>query len=237
MKRRRLGQHYLVDDTVADALVARGGIVRGDMVVEIGAGRGVLTTKLMEVGAKLVSYEVDEENMEQVRGLVGGDRRVELRLADAFGERPRFDVLVTSLPYSESSRFVEWLATMSYRTASVLLQDDFAEKILAPPGDRSYRGISVIAQMSATITLGPRVGRDAFDPPPKVASRMVTLLHRRTLTEPQVALTKKMFGLRRRRLSAVSRTLGLPEAGLGDVRVFGLSPEQVYELISGRCGA
>lgn len=232
MKRRRLGQHYLADGSVADALIARAGIRKSDLVVEIGTGRGVLTGKLAGICGRLVAYEVDEENVEETRLSVGDRPNTELRLGDAFEEKADFDVLVSSLPYSESARFVEWLSTREYRTASVLLQDDFARKISAAPGERNYRAVSAIAQMSADMDIGPRVRRDAFDPQPKVASRLVTLTHLRTLTDAQVRLTKRLFGIRRRTLSAAAKTIGMPETPMGEERVFRLPPEKVYELVS-----
>jgi 16S rRNA A1518/A1519 N6-dimethyltransferase RsmA/KsgA/DIM1 with predicted DNA glycosylase/AP lyase activity len=232
MSRRRLGQHYLVDESVAEELVLRAGIRRGDRVVEIGAGRGALTLRLADVSTALVSYEIDAANADRTRALLDGRRNVELKVTDAFSEEPRFDVLVSSLPYSESARFVEWLAPKEYRTAAVILQDDFAAKISAPPGDRNYRGVSALAQMASDVSLGPRVGRGAFDPPPKVASRIVTLTHRRTVTRPQVDLVKKLFGLRRRTLAAAAKSLGIPLGVAGEERIFQLPPERVYRLVA-----
>ena len=65
-------------------------------------------------------------------------------------------MLLSSLPYSESSPFVEWLSRRRYDRAVVLLQRDFAMKITAPPGSPAYRAVSVISQASAQVEIVSR---------------------------------------------------------------------------------
>ena len=141
MKRHRLGQHYLVDQELIRLVVSLAGIGPSDRVLEIGTGRGALTRELAGLGASYLGYEVDRANFDETSDLVQGTHaRVEL--ADAFKERPDFDVLVSSLPYSESAAFVKWLSGIGFRKAIVVLQEDFVRKISSPRGSRYYRGIS-----------------------------------------------------------------------------------------------
>ena len=115
-----------------------------------------------------------------------------LHLADVFETTPTFDVLVSSLPYSRSADFVEWLSQLEYDRAVVLLQEDFVDKITSPPGERGYRAISAIAQISMEVRLGDTVWKSAFRPQPKISSRIVTFLPRIRLRRPQLDLVKKL---------------------------------------------
>ncbi|HUI86285.1 MAG TPA: rRNA adenine N-6-methyltransferase family protein [Nitrososphaerales archaeon] len=235
MKRQRLGQHYLVDPDAVRRIVAAAQIGRGETVLEIGTGRGALTRELLPVCERLVAYELDPANFEATLGAVGA-RNLELHLADAFRERPAFDVLVATLPYSRSADFVEWLSQVEYDRAVVVLQEDFVQKIISPPGSRGYRAISAIAQISSAVRLGDRIGREAFSPQPRVDSRVALFVPRTRLRRPQITLVKRLFALRRRKLSSALIHAGIgANAALPNLskRVFHLSPAEVYQLVSG----
>jgi 16S rRNA (adenine1518-N6/adenine1519-N6)-dimethyltransferase len=232
MKRRSLGQHYLVDSNISAQMVRLAGIRQDDTVLEIGTGRGALTQRLVGVCGKLEAYEIDRENFIETKRAVKAPN-LSLHLADAFEEARRFDVLVSSVPYSRSADFVEWLSQMSYRRAVVLLQEDFVKKVLAEPGDRNYRAISVIGQVSARVTIERRVGKGAFRPQPKVSSAIVSFDPHRTLSPGQIANIKALFALRRRTVSSALSTLGSPgNSEDPTARVFQLDPDEVLDLIS-----
>src|SRR5712691_4847835 len=234
MKRRSLGQHYLRDEGIVKRVIELAAIRNGERVLEVGTGRGTLTAELAKVADSLEGYEIDRENYLATRSLLNS-HHVKLRLGDAFEARPRFDVLVSSLPYSESSTFVEWLSGLAYDRAVVILQEDFARKITANPGERNYRAVSVIAQLSADISLKNLVPRHAFEPPPRVNSRMVVFVRKRKLTRKKVALIKLLFSLRRRNLKVALGKLGFDSSvgtNLGSRRVNSLAPEEVHDIIS-----
>ncbi len=231
MRRRRLGQHYLVSPDSVKRILDAANIQSNQRVLEIGTGQGVLTVELVRVADKFEAYEIDEENYEITKNLVGP--KVTVRLGDAFLARPKFDVLVSSLPYSESSTFVEWLSMSKYDRAVVVLQEDFARKITAKPGTQAYRAVSVLAQISSYVTLGDKLNRDAFDPPPMVTSRIALFEYKRSLTIDEVTSIKKIFGLRRRELGGVLKTLGILSSRGFDPsrRVVSFTPEEVYRII------
>ncbi len=204
--------------------------------MEIGTGRGALTRRLCQVASQLDGYEIDEENYRATRAAVGR-AKVRLHLADVFDAIPKFDVLVASLPYSRSSSFVEWIAQLSYDRALVVLQEDFTRKLLAPPGHREYRAISVIAQVSTMISVVERVPRSAFSPQPRVNSVAVMLRPRRRLTVDQIGAIKRLFALRRREVGAVEAKLGgSSTVDYGHRRVYALSPEEALGLAVGLHG-
>jgi len=231
MKRRRLGQHYLVDPEVVERIVRYSEIKKDERVLEIGTGRGVLTRRLAGLGKSLEAYEVDEENYAATKASL--PEGVSLRLGDGFEGRQRFDVLVSSLPYSESATFVEWLAESTFRRAVVLLQEDFVDKVLAPPGARDYRAVSAISQISTEAEVLGRVGPRAFSPPPKVMSVVVRFLPRVRMDPREVANVKRLFSLRRRKADSALAELGMGAGGdFGERRVNSLTPDEVHAICS-----
>ncbi len=211
---------------------------RGERVVEIGTGMGALTRELVRLTPAFEGYEVDEASYLSLRKEMG--ESVVLHNEDAFASSPTFDVLISSLPYSESSRFVEWLAKSRYERAVVLLQEDFARKITAPPGSPAYRAVSVVAQASADVEIVSRVGRSSFDPPPRVNSCLVTMKWKRSLSLTEIALIKKIFSQKRRTVRAALRNLGMvaplqgstaPENVKLQCRVNALRPQSVLAMV------
>ena len=230
MKRRRLGQHYLVDEGVVRRVLELADIRPTEKVLEIGTGRGALTGELAGRGASLVGYEVDQENVEATKEAVRGTE-ADIRLGNAFEERPDFDVLVSSLPYSESGTFVEWLSGIRFGRAVVVLQDDFVRKLLAPPGDRDYRGVSSLAQIAFDVKVEGRVPRASFSPPPRVNSVIASFVPKCVVPAGEIANIVRLFSLRRRQANSALGELGMKGKGtFGRRRVYELTPEEVHEL-------
>jgi 16S rRNA (adenine1518-N6/adenine1519-N6)-dimethyltransferase len=209
-----------------------------ERVLEIGTGRGALTRELMGLTANFEGYEIDRESYEGLKREFGAS--LALHNDDAFKSSPEFDVLLSSLPYSESSHFVEWLSRRRYDRAVVLLQRDFAIKITSPPGSPAYRAISVISQASAKVEIVSGVNRLSFDPPPRVNSCLVTMRWKRTLGAEQTAMIKRIFSQKRRTVRAALKNLGFaappsatePGANFAlQCRVNSLRPDSVLAMI------
>jgi 16S rRNA A1518/A1519 N6-dimethyltransferase RsmA/KsgA/DIM1 with predicted DNA glycosylase/AP lyase activity len=236
-RRRSLGQHYLVDSSVVARIIGLASIRRSDRVLEIGTGRGALTRELVSLTDRLEGYEVDGETYAELERELGATPSLTLHNEDAFESSPSFDVLLSSLPYSESSVFIEWLSHQRYQRAVVVLQQDFARKITAPPGDGAYRAVSVISQASARVEIVSGIGRQSFDPPPRVNSSLVAMRWKRSLTVEQTALIKRVFSQKRRTLGAALKRLDLvlpPTSRLSaGSRVNKLEPESVMALVRG----
>ena len=233
MRRRNLGQHYLVDQEVVHRIVEAARIRPDEKVLEIGTGRGALTKELVGLGGAFEGYEVNRENFEETVAMVG-ETNARINLGDAFQQRPNFDVLVASLPYSRSATFVEWLSGIEYDRAVVLLQEDFVRKVLAAPGTRDYRAISALAQISSDVRPLGRVGRASFSPPPKVSSLLVSVMPRVRISGSEASNIKRLFSLRRRQVASALTKLGMAggEEGYGTRRVYSLTPDEVHRLCS-----
>jgi len=232
-KRRALGQHYLSDRSVIDRIVELADIKPGERVLEIGTGQGVLTQELCRAATRVEAFEVDRQNYLATNGL--GLENLTLHLEDAFSRRRDFDVLVSSLPYSESSNFVEWLAQTQFARCVVVVQRDFAQKLVAQPGDARYRAISVISQLSSEIRVERDIPRESFDPPPRVVSALLAIRFERTLSRGQIQLIKKLFSQRRKKLESGLKSLRLQIAdadSLRSRRIETLSPQEIYGIVT-----
>lgn len=230
MKRQKLGQHYLADGEMIGRIVELARVEPSEEVLEIGTGRGVLTRRLADLCASFVGYEIDEDNYKATAEVVRGTR-ARIVLGDAFAQDLKFDVLVTSLPYSESATFVQWLSSRKFSRAIVVLQKDFAQKIMAAPGERGYRGVSAVAQIAFEMRTVAKVRREAFEPPPRVDSVVVMFTPKRKISREEVTSIIRLFSLRRRQVDSALAELGFKHnESHGKRRVFSLAPEEVHGI-------
>jgi 16S rRNA A1518/A1519 N6-dimethyltransferase RsmA/KsgA/DIM1 with predicted DNA glycosylase/AP lyase activity len=198
--------------------------------LEIGTGRGTLTKKLAGLGKSLVGYEVDRWNFAATLRVVRGTK-ARIILGDVFDENPEFDVLVSSLPYSESATFVQWLSGIVFDRAIVLMQEDFVKKITTSPGSRDYRGISALAQLCFEVRVLGRVKRASFSPQPRVNSVMASFVPRLRIAKAEASRIMCLFSLRRRLADSALADLGMKWGGsFGQRRVYSLRPEEVHLL-------
>lgn len=183
-RRPRLGQHFLRSEAVLAAILDAAGLRRGERVLEVGPGRGVLTRPLLDAvgaGGEVVAVEYDAELARALRTdappqlrLVRGDAaRVDL---SAHGP---FDAIVSNLPYQISgpvtARFLDLLPVMPWRRAVLLVQKEFAERLIAAPGTGDYGRLSVHVQRWCAVQKVRDVPPGCFDPPPRVDSAVITL--------------------------------------------------------------
>ena len=237
--RKRLGQHFLVDrsmlERIADALAP----TPDDVVVEIGPGRGALTDLLAARAKRVVAIELDRDLVPYLRAryaLAGNveviERDVlEVKLADVAG--PDF-LLAGNVPYYITTPII-FHALESPRPARAvyLVQREVAERIVSPPGSRTYGALSVNVQALATPELIARVPAGAFRPPPSVESAIVRLTPR---AEPAIApametafqtFVQEAFGLRRKQMRRVLRTMARLDADAAErlLRSVDIDPE------------
>lgn len=245
-RRRRLGQHLLRDG--APAVAAMVGAARpgpGDSVLEVGAGRGALTAPLCRAAGSVVSYEADGALLAEARARLGGAANLTLVGGDGFAADPlscEASVFVSSLPYSQSRRAIEWLARAPVPRAVVMVQREFADKLAGRGGPR--RAVGVVARHAFGVREVARVGRGQFDPEPSVDSAIVELRRRAVMPAGTIAAVGALFSYRRKSLrNAVARAGGrgaegaLGGAGRGDgARLDDLSDAEIVR-IAGRVAA
>ena len=244
----RLGQNFLADPNLLDAIVRDASLEPGDVVLEVGPGEGVLTERLAAQASRVHAIEIDR-GLEQALAAVEARPNVDLHWADAmrfdFGSlEPEPTAMVANLPYSVATpvllRTIEELPSLSRWT--VMVQREIADRLRAGPGSRTYGSPSVIAQLACEVKLVRTVDPAVFRPRPRVDSAILGL--RRTGPAADGAtrdLVRAAFAHRRKSLArslehgrpgtlAAARA-ALAELGLAeDARAEALSPDDFAAL-------
>lgn len=207
--KHHLGQHFLADANITKKIVSVAGVDRGDRVVEIGAGTGSLTVALLEVGADVIAYEVDERLRPILESTVGG-AEVELRFEDIarvdLGEAlGGFEwTMVANLPYNVGTPvLIDSMRSVPQVTRFVVMvQLEVAERFVAEPGESSYGIPSVVAGIHTAAHVSFKVPPQVFYPAPKVESAVVVMSRKPAPAEAEAAieLAKAGFGQRRKML-------------------------------------
>jgi 16S rRNA (adenine1518-N6/adenine1519-N6)-dimethyltransferase len=174
---RRLGQHFLRPASVERLLKAID--PRPDEVfLEIGAGAGALTLPLAARAGRVIAVELDARLAERLRAqsppnveVVEGDALA----LDLAALAPKGSRLVGNLPYYVSSPLLRRFLGLreGLRDAHVMLQEEVARRIAAPPGSKEYGILSVLYALVADVTVALRFPPGAFRPPPKVGSALL----------------------------------------------------------------
>jgi len=227
-KTRALGQHFLADRHVLDRIIAASALAKNETACEAGTGNGVLTEELCKHAGRVISYEVDKRLYEGAQSM--DFENLQLVNADLFKlEDVKFDAFVSNLPYSRSRDSMQWLATMQFRRAIVMVQREFADKISAMPGDENYRAISSICSYCFKIERLFSVGRDAFNPPPKVQSEVLRLMPVHTITLDTIKKVNGLFSQRNKKAARVASRMGV-QVDFGDRRIDQLEPEEIMRM-------
>lgn len=206
MKRQRLGQHFLLSQNIAKKIVDLAGITKKDVVLEVGTGGGILVPYLCDAAGRVVSVEKDEQLYSNAILKFSQIPNLELVHGDGFEVDADFDVFVSNLPYSESKNAIEWLAQKKWRCAVIMVQREFAEKLLSV--GKKMRAISVIANHSFEIQKVLSVNKNNFEPPPKVDSVVLLLKHKRMVPPEVVDAVNKLFSYKRKTVGNILKKFG-----------------------------
>jgi len=244
----RLGQNFLADPNLLDAIVRDAELAPGDVVLEVGAGEGVLSGRLAAAAARLHTVEIDRglgPALESIAALPN----VDLHWGDAMkldlaALRPAPTAMVANLPYSVATplllRTIDELPSLQRWT--VMVQREIADRLRAAPGGRVYGSPSVVAQLACEVELVRAVDPAVFKPRPRVDSAILRLRRTGPGADAETrALVRQAFAHRRKSLArsleharpgslaparAALAELGLPE----DARAEALAPPQFAAL-------
>jgi len=191
-----LGQHFLNSEQYARRIVEAVGDAWQGTVLEIGPGRGILTSLLAKASRRLIAVELDRVLAAQLRLKFGMARNVEIIEADVlaidfdslFGPkpglgRPGIEIkpqpvrVVGNLPYYITSDILLRLFEFSkyFESLVIMVQREVADRIAAEPGGRDYGMLSATTQLYARVEKLFTLPPDAFSPPPKVFSTVLRL--------------------------------------------------------------
>ncbi len=244
----RFGQNFLADPNLLDAIVRDAELAPDDVVLEVGAGEGVLSQRLAAAAAHLHTVEIDR-GLEKALAPVAALPNVDLHWGDAMkldlaALEPAPTAMVANLPYSVATplllRTIEELPSL--RRWTVMVQREIADRLRAAPGSRVYGGPSAVAQLACEVEMLRAVDPAVFKPRPRVDSAILRLRRTGPGADTETReLIRAAFAHRRKSLArsleharpgslgparAALAELGLPE----DARAEALAPEQFAAL-------
>jgi 16S rRNA (adenine1518-N6/adenine1519-N6)-dimethyltransferase len=186
--KKGFGQNFLISDRAFRAIVDAAVHNDDDWIVEIGAGLGTLTARLAErvPEGKVIALERDPDMIAVLRAELAGVDNVEIEATDAL----RYDLRMAAkwrgdsitvcgnLPYHIAApllfRVID--AREVVRCAVVMIQKEMADRIVAPPGGKTYGALGVMIRTYVDVTTVAKVSAGSFVPPPKVDSTVIKLV-------------------------------------------------------------
>lgn len=222
--RKRFSQNFLVDPSTIERIVAAIAPRADDALVEVGPGRGALTALLVDLVDALTVIEIDRDLVHGLRvrypdlEIIDGDAlRVDYAALAPEGRRLR---VVGNLPYNISTPLLFHLLRFAtaVEDAHFMLQDEVVQRLAAAPGDKAWGRLSVMVQYRCRVESLFGVPAEAFEPRPKVRSRIVRLIPFDTPPHPAqdetllADVVRATFSQRRKTLRNGLRTLPAVDA-------------------------
>ncbi|XP_043257396.1 probable dimethyladenosine transferase isoform X2 [Colletes gigas] len=176
-----IGQHILKNPLIIQNMVEKAAVRSTDVVLEIGPGTGNMTIKLLDKAKKVIACEVDTRMVAELQKRMQGtlyQSKLQIIIGDVLKtELPFFNLCVANIPYQISSPLIFKLLLHRplFRCAVLMFQREFAERLVAKPGDKLYCRLSINTQLLARVDLLMKVGKNNFRPPPKVESNVVRI--------------------------------------------------------------
>ena len=229
--KKRLGQHFLIDPNTA-RIVARG-VSKDDVVLEVGPGRGALTTVLAERAGLVHAVELDPDVIPALRRTLGPHLNVLIHEGDAlffdYGALdPQPNKLVANLPYNVASPLVLRLLEEAEIITGLrfMVQLEVARRMSAERGTKDYGAYAILAQLLTEVRVAHKVSPLVFDPPPRVWSAVVAM-ERRELPEDYNGVKELVLAAFKSRRKRLANNLPEPlRAGVPDaLRSLGYGPD------------
>lgn len=197
--KKTLGQNLLLDENINRIMVDAAALSGQDDVIEVGAGMGALTKRIQPVAGRLLSVEIDRMFMPCLEDQFGDCENVTLfrgdilnhdltKLVEEFLPNPRTLKLVSNLPYYITTPilFHFWESELYFERFVIMVQQEVAERLVAPIGSRNYGKLTLAAAYHADIDIVHYVPRTCFRPIPNVDSCIVRLRNRKNPKYPGV---------------------------------------------------
>ncbi len=221
--KKSLGQHFLRDDNIARKIAESLHPAADDVVIEIGPGQGDLTKFLVGSSGHILGIEVDPRAVAVLRERFGPRLHVvesdilSVRLAELTAQYGRSFCVVGNIPYYITSEILFWLFDQRafVRHATLTMQLEVAQRLVAEPDSEQYGILSVMTQFYSSSRLLFKVSRNSFHPRPQVDSAVV----RFEFTSPLPAVDERLFrNVVRRTFGTRRKTLrnGLRMMGFAD---------------------
>jgi 16S rRNA (adenine1518-N6/adenine1519-N6)-dimethyltransferase len=183
-RKPKLGQHFLADAAYRQRIIELLRLDSGDLVIEIGPGRGAMTSLLAERAHRVVAVEVDPRLAQLLGQQLGSNSKIEVREADILTvdleavchqHQAEKCFVFGNLPYYITSPILHhvFAYVRRIRAMSLLVQREVAARLTAVPGTRDYGYLTVLVNLWSEVEVRLTVPPGAFAPPPKVYSSLV----------------------------------------------------------------
>lgn len=182
---KALGQNFITDKFILQAIVKDAGITKDDVVVEIGTGAGTLTSAIADVAKKVVSFEVDKALEPVINEVIKEKQNIQVIFADMLKTSdeqfrewvPETFKIVANLPYYITSpmimRFIE--SDLPIVSMTVMVQKEVADRFTSNPGTPEYGAITIALNSVSDVTMTRFISRRVFYPIPNVDSAIVRM--------------------------------------------------------------
>ncbi|MGZ3579481.1 MAG: 16S rRNA (adenine(1518)-N(6)/adenine(1519)-N(6))-dimethyltransferase RsmA [Syntrophales bacterium] len=236
--RKRLGQCFLEDRNAINKIIRISNIQEGDIVVEIGAGVGLMTESIAKVAGKVIALDIDPKMIAILRQRMAPYRHVDIVEVDvleydfssAVGELPSRKIkVIGNIPYNISSQILfRLLAYRSYISSMILMfQKELADRLTATPGTKAYGVPTVLVSMYLVCSREMTVPCSCFYPKPAVMSTVLKMAIRE---KPQLDLADHDFFFKIAKTVFAKRRKTLLN-NLRGVKIFGYSDMDVASAL------
>jgi len=241
-KRHLFGQHFITDTRLLKHIVELADLNANTNVLEIGAGKGTLTKYIAQEARHVLAVELDNGLYAQAAVALRNYKNIKLIQGDILDMKDAgVDVIISSLPYSISGRFIEWLSGQGCTRAIVILQEDFVNKLVQAIGSKKYGPVSVLSQFCFNLTQEDMIPRKLFKPMPAVDSRIIKFERKLSLIDWKNVsrILKFLFSFRGKTIRSTLNRIGsmysdfvIPSITEDTRRIECLTPEEFMYLVS-----
>ncbi|MBI4708440.1 MAG: ribosomal RNA small subunit methyltransferase A [Candidatus Omnitrophica bacterium] len=214
--KKRLGQNFLIDKNVLQKICNACNIVSSDIVVEIGPGRGELTSLLVQIPKKIYAIEKDLDLIQGLKDRFAENNNLEIinqdilkvELKDIYQTHKKKIKLIGNIPYNISSPIIEYLINNRdfIDNAFFTVQKEFAQRLTASSGSKLYGSLSCFAQYYSNPKIIFGISRNCFRPVPKVDSSFIRIDIKNELPLDKTS-EKKFFEITRASFNQRRKTL------------------------------
>lgn len=185
--KKSLGQNFLIDNNVINKIVDEVSACKDDLIIEIGPGKGALTSKLKNKGCKIIAYELDTDLKNVLNSLEDSNLHViygdflKSNINDDIKEIEYKDLyLVGNLPYYITTPIIEHiiLQKIKFKKFTIMIQKEVADRFMAQSGSKDYGYITLVLRYYFNVYKVCAVSRFAFNPVPKVESSVISFVLR-----------------------------------------------------------